>query len=66
MIWVLGMGSTDKAGGGGQRGRVPPSIFTFNITPMGVAWALHSTAEGPRPLQYSEGGGASGFRSGTR
>ena len=40
-------------------GHAPPNIFTFIITPMGVAWK-ESTPEGLRPPQYSEGGGAPG------
>ena len=41
----------------GRVGHVPPNIFTFNTTPMGVAWK-ELTPEGLRPPQYLEGGEA--------
>ena len=38
-----------------------PIYLLFNTTPMGVAWK-ESTPEGLRPPQYSEDGGAPGYR----
>ena len=38
-----------------------PIYSLFNTSPMGAAWK-ESTPEGLRPPQYSEGGGAPGYR----